>query len=84
MGNQRKVYDDPKEATKDLFEIKGKGIIDKTLQSGKDTAAKWVEAVPGGGQVLETAKKLKEKGFYAKISPLKEKIEAGFKIKLGG
>ena len=48
MGNQRKVYDDPKEATKDLFEIKGKGIIDKTLQSGKDTAAKWVEAVPGG------------------------------------
>ena len=84
MGNQKKLYDNPKDATKDLFSIGGAGIINKSLQAGKDTAAKWVTAVPGGGQILETAKKLKDKGFYAEIDPLEKKAMFGWKKKLGG
>ena len=88
MGNQKKVYDNPKDAAKDLLTIGGAAIINKTLQTpikkGKEKAAKWVEVVPGGGQVLETAKKLKDKGFYAEIDPLAKKAMFGWKKKLGG
>tara|TARA_R100001530_G_scaffold115711_1_gene82690 strand:+ start:201 stop:455 length:255 start_codon:yes stop_codon:yes gene_type:complete len=84
MGNQKKLYDNPKDATKDLFSIGGAGIINKSLQAGKNKAAKWVEAIPGGGQILETAKKLKDKGFYAELDPLKKRAEFGWKKKLGG
>tara|TARA_R100000687_G_C6359912_1_gene122929 strand:+ start:390 stop:644 length:255 start_codon:yes stop_codon:yes gene_type:complete len=84
MGNQKKLYDNPKDATKDLFAIGGVGIINKSLQTGKNKAAKWVEAIPGGGQILETAKKLKDKGFYAEVDPFKGKAEFGWKKKLGG
>ena len=84
MGNQKKLYDNPKDATKDLFSIGGAAIINKTLQKGKDKAAKWVEVIPGGGQVLETAKKLKDKGFYAEIDPFEKKAMFGWKKTLGG
>ena len=86
MGNQKKVYDNPQDAAKDLLTIGGAAIINKTLQTpikkGKEQAAKWVEIMPGGGQVLETAKKLKDKGFYAEIDPLKQKMGFGWKKKL--
>ncbi len=39
---------------------------------------------PGGGQVLETAGKLKDKGFYAEVDPLQQKVGFGWKKKLGG
>ncbi len=88
MGNQKKLYDNPKDAAKDLFAIGGAAIINKSLQTpikkGKEKVAKWVEVVPGGGQVLETAKKLKDKGFYAEVDPFKGKAEFGWKKKLGG
>ena len=88
MGNQKKVYDNPKDAAKDLFTIGGAAIINKTLQTpikkGKEKAAKWVEMAPGGGQVLETAKKLKEKGFYAEVDPFKKSAAIGWKKKFGG
>ena len=88
MGNQKKVYDNPQDAAKDLLTIGGAAIINKTLQTpikkGKEQAAKWVEIMPGGGQVLETAKKLKDKGFYAEIDPFEKKVGFGWKIGLGG
>ena len=88
MGNQKKVYDNPKDAAKDLFTVGGAGIINKTLQTpikkGKEKAAKWVEVIPGGGQILETTKKLKEKGFYAKIDPFKKNAMIGWKKDFGG
>ena len=88
MGSQKKVYDNPKDAAKDLLTIGGAAIINKTLQTpikkGKEKAGKWVEMAPGGGQVLETAKKLKEKGFYAEIDPFEKKVGFGWKIGLGG
>ena len=88
MGNQKKVYDNPKNAAKDLFTIGGAGIINKTLQTsikkGKKKAAEWVEVVPGGGQILEFGKKLKEKGFYAKIDPFKKNAMIGWKKDFGG
>ena len=88
MGNQKKVYDNPKDAAKDLFTIGGAAIINKTLQTpikkGKEKAAKWVEMAPGGSQILETAGKLKDKGFYAEVDPLQQKVGFGWKKKLGG
>ena len=88
MGNQKKLYDNPKDAAKDLLTIGGASIINKTLQTpikkGKEKAAKWVEMVPGGGQILEAGKKLKEKGFYAEIDPFRKKVEFGWKKKFGG
>ena len=88
MGNQKKVYDNPKDAARDLLTIGGAAIINKTLQTpikkGKEKAAEWVEVAPGGGQVLETAKKLKEKGFYAEVNPLEQKVGLGWRKKLGG
>ncbi len=88
MGSQKKVYDNPKDAAKDLLTIGGAAIINKTLQTpikkGKEKAAEWIEVTPGGGQVLETAKKLKEKGFYAEINPLDKTARIGWKKKLGG
>ena len=88
MGNQKKLYDNPKDAAKDLFTIGGAAIINKTLQTpikkGKEKAAKWVEMAPGGGQVLETAKKLKDKGFYAEVDPFEKKATIGWKKKFGG
>ena len=88
MGNQKKLYDNPKDAAKDLFTIGGAAIINKTLQTpikkGKEKAKKWVEMAPGGGQILETAKKLKEKGFYAEVDPFEKTIGFGWKKKLGG
>ena len=88
MGNQKKVYDNPKDAAKDLLTIGGAAIINKTLQTpikkGKEKAGKWVEMAPGGGQVLETAKKLKEKGFYAEVDPFEKSATIGWKKKLGG
>ena len=88
MGNQKKVYDNPKDAARDLLTIGGAAIINKTLQTpikkGKEKAAEWIEVTPGGGQVLETAKKLKEKGFYAEINPLDKTAQIGWKKKLGG
>ena len=83
MGNQKKVYDNPKDAARDLLTIGGAAIINKTLQTpikkGKEKAAKWVEVTPGGGQILETAKKLKEKGFYAEINPFEKNGKIGWK-----
>ena len=42
MGNQKKVYDNPKDAARDLFTIGGAAIINKTLQTpikkGKEKA----------------------------------------------
>ena len=88
MGNQKKLYDNPKDAARDLLTIGGVAIINKTLQTpikkGKEKAAKWVEMVPGGGQILEAGKKLKKKGFYAEVDPFKGKAEFGWKKKLGG
>jgi hypothetical protein len=88
MGNQKKLYDNPKDAAKDLFTIGGAAIINKTLQTpikkGKEKAGKWVEIAPGGSQILETAGKLKEKGFYAEIDPFEKKVGFGWKKKLGG
>ena len=88
MGNQKKIYDNPKDAAKDLLTIGGVAIINKTLQTpikkGKEKAAKWVEMAPGGGQILETAKKLKKKGFYAEIDPFEKKVGFGWKKKFGG
>jgi hypothetical protein len=88
MGSQKKVYDNPKDAAKDLLTIGGAAIINKTLQTpikkGKEKAGKWVEMAPGGGQVLETAKKLKEKGFYAEVDPFEKSATIGWKKKLGG
>jgi len=88
MGNQKKVYDNPKDAAKDLLTVGGAAIINKTLQTpikkGKEKAAKWVEMAPGGSQILETAGKLKDKGFYAEIDPFKQKAEFGWKKKFGG
>ena len=88
MGNQKKLYDNPKDAARDLLTIGGAAIINKTLQTpikkGKEKAAKWVEMVPGGGQILEAGKKLKKKGFYAKRDPFEKKVEFGWKKKFGG
>jgi hypothetical protein len=88
MGNQKKIYDNPKDAARDLLTIGGAAIINKTLQTpikkGKEKAAKWVEAIPGGGQILEAGKKLKKKGFYAEIDPFGKKVEFGWKKKFGG
>ena len=88
MGNQKKVYDNPKDAARDLLTIGGAAIINKTLQTpikkGKEKAAKWVEMTPGGGQVLETAGKLKEKGFYAEVDPFEKSATIGWKKKFGG
>jgi len=88
MGNQKKVYDNPKDAARDLFTIGGAAIINKTLQTpikkGKEKAAKWVEMAPGGGQILEAAKKLKKKGFYAEVDPFKKKVGFGWKKEFGG
>jgi hypothetical protein len=88
MGNQKKIYDNPKEATRDLLTIGGAAIINKTLQTpikkGKEKVAKWVEMAPGGGQILKTAKKLKKKGFYAEVDPFEKKVGFGWKIGLGG
>ena len=88
MGNQKKLYDNPKDAAKDLLTIGGAAIINKTLQTpikkGKEKAAKWVEMIPGGGQILETGKKLKEKGFYAEVDPFEKTATIGWKKKLGG
>ena len=88
MGSQKKVYDNPKDAAKDLLTIGGAAIINKTLQTpikkGKEKAGKWVEMAPGGGQVLETAKKLKEKGFYTEVDPFEKSATIGWKKKLGG
>ena len=88
MGSQKKTYDNPKDATRDLLTIGGAAIINKTLQTpikkGKEKAAKWVEMAPGGGQILETAKKLKKKGFYAEVNPFEKKMGFGWKIGLGG
>ena len=88
MGNQKKVYDNPKDAAKDLFTIGGAAIINKTLQTpikkGKEKAAKWVEMAPGGSQILETAGKLKDKGFYAEVDPFKKSAAIGWKKKFGG
>jgi hypothetical protein len=88
MGNQKKVYDNPKDAARDLFTIGGAAIINKTLQTpikkGKEKAAKWVEMAPGGSQILETAGKLKDKGFYAEIDPFEKKVGFGWKKKFGG
>ena len=88
MGNQKKIYDNPKDAARDLLTIGGVAIINKTLQTpikkGKEKAAKWVEAIPGGGQILEAGKKLKGKGFYAEIDPFGKKVEFGWKKKFGG
>ena len=33
MGNQKKVYDNPKDAAKDLLTVGGAAIINKTLQT---------------------------------------------------
>jgi len=88
MGNQKKLYDNPKDAARDLLTVGGAAIINKTLQTpikkGKEKAAKWVEMAPGGGQILETAKKLKKKGFYAEVDPFEKKVEFGWKKKFGG
>ena len=88
MGNQKKTYDNPKDALKDLFTVGGAAIINKSLQTpikkGKEKMAKWVEVIPGGGQLLETAKKLKSKGFYAEIDPFEKKAMFGWRKKLGG
>ena len=88
MGNQKKTYDNPKDATRDLLTIGGAAIINKSLKTpikkGKEKIAKWVEMAPGGGQILETAKKLKKKGFYVEVDPFKKKAEIGWKIGLGG
>ena len=88
MGNQKKVYDNPKDAARDLLTVGGTAIINKTLQTpikkGKEKAAKWVEMAPGGTQILETAGKLKDKGFYAEVDPFKKSAEIGWKIGLGG
>tara|TARA_R100001244_G_C5129748_1_gene125489 strand:- start:51 stop:317 length:267 start_codon:yes stop_codon:yes gene_type:complete len=88
MGNQKKVYDNPKDAVKDLFTIGGAAIINKALQTpieeGKKKVAEWVEVIPGSEQVLKTAKKLKKKGFYTEIDPLKKRVELGWKKELGG
>ena len=88
MGNQKKVYDNPKDAARDLFTIGGAAIINKTLQTpikkGKEKAAKWVEMAPGGSQILETAGKLKDKGFYAEIDPFEKKVGFGWKKEFGG
>ena len=88
MGNQKKIYDNPKDAAKDLLTIGGVAIINNTLQTpikkGKEKAAKWVEMVPGGGQILEAGKKLKKKGFYAEVDPFEKKVGFGWKIGLGG
>ncbi len=52
MGNQKKVYDNPKDAAKDLLTIGGAAIINKTLQTpikkGKEKAGnglKWLQVV---------------------------------------
>jgi hypothetical protein len=88
MSNQKKTYDNPKDAARDLLTIGGAAIINKTLKTpikkGKAKAAKWIEIVPGGSQILETVKKLKKKGFYTKVDPFKKKVEFGWKIGLGG
>ena len=88
MGSQKKTYDNPKDATRDLLTIGGAAIINKTLQTpikkGKEKVAKWVEMAPGGGQILETAKKLKKKVFYAEVNPFEKKMGFGWKIGLGG
>ena len=88
MGSQKKTYDNPKDATRDLLTIGGAAIINKTLQTpikkGKEKVAKWVEMAPGGGQILETAKKLKKNGFYADVNPFEKKMGFGWKIGLGG
>ena len=84
MGKQKKFYDNPKDATRDLFSIGGIGIVNKALQTGKDKAEKWIEVVPGGSQVLQASQKLKAKGFFADIDPLEQKAMFGWKKKLGG
>ena len=88
MGNQKKVYDNPKDAARDLLTIGGAAIINKTLQTpikkGKEKVAKWVEMAPGGSQILETAGKLKDKGFYAEIDPFEKKVGFGWKKEFGG
>ena len=88
MGNQKKTYDNPKDAARDLLTIGGAAIINKSLKTpikkGKEEAAKWIEIVPGGSQILETVKKLKKKGFYAEVDPFEKKVGFGWKIGLGG
>jgi|TARA_R100001594_G_C3988330_1_gene251816 hypothetical protein len=93
MSNQRKEYDNPKDAITDLTTLGAAAIINKGLQKPivKDTIKKaedklesWVELAPGGTTILDTTKKLKEKGFYADVDPFKKKFEVGFKIGLGG
>ena len=89
MGNQKKLYDKPKDAVKDLVTIGGAAIVNKTLNKKvkekiKEKVGEWVTVVPGGEKLLTTAEKLKEKGFYLEIDPLKKKLEAGWKFKFGG
>jgi ribulose 1,5-bisphosphate synthetase/thiazole synthase len=89
MGNQKKIYDSPQDAIKDLTTIGGSAIINKTLNKKvkekiKKKAEKWVAAVPGGKKLLTAAERMKEKGFYIDIDPFKKKIEAGWKFTFGG
>jgi len=93
VSNQRKDYTDPKEAIKDLATIGGAAVIHKTLKKpviaetlkkSEKKIGEWVKATPGGTQIWETGKKLKDKGFYADIDPFKKKIKVGWKVKFGG
>jgi|TARA_R110002020_G_scaffold28083_1_gene89785 hypothetical protein len=93
MSNQRKDYDNPKEAIKDLATIGGAAVIHKalkkpviaeTLKKSGEKIGQWVEATPGGTQVWKAGKKLKEKGFYAGVDPFKKEYEIGWKTTFGG
>ena len=93
MSNFKKDYDDPKEAIKDLATIGGAAVVGKvlkkpvvaeTLKKSKQKMKGWIEVAPGGTQIWEAGKKLKEKGFYADVDPFDKKIKLGWKTKLGG
>ena len=94
MGNQKKLYDSPKDAVKDLTVIGGAAIINKSLNKPKEKiklkekikekVGEWVTVVPGGEKLLTAAERMKEKGFYMDIDPLKKKLETGWKFTFGG
>tara|TARA_R110002020_G_scaffold267795_1_gene482955 strand:- start:171 stop:458 length:288 start_codon:yes stop_codon:yes gene_type:complete len=93
MSNQRKEYDNPKDAIKDLGTLGAAAVVNKALQKpivtetmkkAGDKLEGWVEMAPGGTALLKTGKKLKEKGVYVDVDPFKKKFEIGMKIGLGG
>jgi|TARA_R100001594_G_scaffold72663_1_gene107268 hypothetical protein len=73
MSNQKKEYDNPQDAAKDLLTIGGAAILNKATsgvqKKVKKKAGEWMEVTPGVSQVFKKAKDLKKKGWSGSISP---------------